>query len=244
MRVNRVFLDATLRTGDKVELDAATHHHIVQVLRLKTGAPVIVFNGSGGEYKGNLALTTRKSGSVILDQHIECHRESSLNTRLVLGISRHDRMDYALQKAVELGVTEIQPVVTQRCARWPKKDQLEKKQSHWQRVVIAACEQSGRTQIPSLFHPIPLMEYVSHQHNRLEIVLDPEKGCRLNSLTLSTPRCVSVLIGPEGGLTPTEIAVAVKAGFIQVRMGPRILRTETAAVAALVALQILWGDFV
>ena len=244
MRLTRIFLDTPLKIGLEIELDTQAHHHLVNVLRLKSGARLIVFNGCGGEYQATLTCLKRRSSRITVNRFLDCHRESKLATRLLQGISRNDSMDYALQKAVELGVCEIQPIATELCAIKLQASRVRNKYRHWKQVIVAACEQSGRTSIPNLLPPLALAEVLEHCNDHFGIVLDPRMGGNLASLNLPAQQAVSILIGPEGGFTSTEIAMITQGGFTPVRMGPRTLRTETASVVALAALQVLWGDLV
>ena len=149
--------------GAEIELDTTTHHHIINVLRLKSGAHLVVFDGSGGEYEATLTRVTRTISGVTINKFIDCDRESTLSTRLLQGISRNDHMDYALQKAVELGVSEIQPIMSQRCTTRMNASRLENKYRHWKRVIVAACEQAGRTRIPKIYHPLTLKDSVAYR---------------------------------------------------------------------------------
>jgi 16S rRNA (uracil1498-N3)-methyltransferase len=239
MHIPRVYLDVTLAAGHEVTLDDQVHHHLVQVLRLKTGARFVLFNGRGGEYWATLNHIACKASSATVDAFMSVDREPSFNIELWQGIATGARMDYALQKAVELGVSRIRPVLTRYTAA--KQSNWHRKMAHWQGVIISACEQSGRTRIVELEHPRPLPEYAGLDDATLGLVLDPQADCGLRDV-VNPPRHMTLLIGPEGGLRPEELRNAQDKGFKRARMGPRILRTETAAVVALAAVQLLWGD--
>lgn len=242
MRIPRLYLPKSLAIDTRLTLTDAAFHHAVRVLRLRSGAPVILFNGKGGEFHGVLDNVVRHGATVqVLDFRAQ-ERESSLKVLLVQGMSRGDRMDYTLQKAVELGVKAVLPLLTERSVTELKNERLAKRLQHWQRIVIGACEQSGRNQLPQLLEPMALAKWLNNPPPRgIKLVLDPYADKRLLTITPSTQE-ICLLIGPEGGFTPNELKLAGAKGFIRVQLGPRILRTETAAVAALTALQLLWGD--
>jgi 16S rRNA (uracil1498-N3)-methyltransferase len=241
MRTPRIYVEAALTVGQQVRLEPQAHHHIVNVLRYHTGQSVVLFNGRGGEYAGTLTHVNRSYSVAAIARYIECHRESQLETTLLQGIARQDPMDYALQKAVELGVSAIQPLLTERCAIRLNNDRMPNKYRHWQSLITAACEQSGRTRIPSLHWPLTLNEGLITHNRQQGIVLDVNAKVSLANIS-SGVDSVSILVGPEGGLSESELALAEKHGFIRINLGPRILRTETAGVAALSAIQMLWGD--
>lgn len=245
MRIPRLYVDQPLASGADCALGQRALDHAVKVLRLRAGDPLCLFNGQGGEFAAVLA---RGAGGVLLAQVGEFtpdRRESPLSVCLVQGISRGERMDYTLQKAVELGVTDIVPVVTERTVLRLAGERAARRLDHWRGVVLAACEQSGRTRVPAVAEPCPLSDYlVNHSVDRgtgVGLLLDWTASDALTDLgALAGP--VSVLIGPEGGLAAAERQAAQAAGYRPVRMGPRILRTETAAVVALAVLQALAGD--
>ena len=239
LRVPRVYLDAPLTPGEQIPLDERAHHHLAQVLRLKPGAPLVVFNGTGGEYEASLCEVARRSSSVLIGtfQHID--REAALAIQLWHGVAKGARMDYALEKAVELGVAHVRPVFTQYTAI--RRSNWTRKVAHWRGVIISACEQSGRTRLPTLEHPVPLRECQVPGDDAPCLLLDPRAEQSLGSINNPTHR-LTVLIGPEGGLCAQEIAHAECLGFQRVRIGPRILRTETAALVAVTVAQLLWGD--
>lgn len=238
MRIPRAYLDLPLAAGVEVTLDGQIHHHLVQVLRLKPGAPLILFNGLGGEYTATLSHVTRRVSSAIVDAFVEVDRESPVHIALLQGVAKGARMDYILQKTVELGVRSIQPVLTRYSAA--SQPDWRNKMAHWKGVVIGACEQSGRTRVPELGSPSSLQASLALDDTVLALALDPQAERGL--CDLPRPSRAAVLIGPEGGLDGDELMEAERHGFRRVRIGPRILRTETAAVAALTAAQLLWGD--
>jgi 16S rRNA (uracil1498-N3)-methyltransferase len=241
MHIPRIFVDAPLRVGDSQELNATTHHHLINVLRHKPGDRIVVFNGYGGEYEAVLRRTHQSTNNIFIGKFIDCNRESSLQLKLLQGISRGDHMDFCLQKAVELGVTEIQPIYTERCTVRIKKRHLQKKLDRWQKIITSATEQCGRTRISSLNTPLTLSDYFQQSPSQCGIVLDPTSDTSLSQF--SPPQeSISILVGPEGGLSEQEIAIASVSGLHRVFMGARTLRTETAAITAIAAVQILWGD--
>jgi 16S rRNA (uracil1498-N3)-methyltransferase len=243
VRIPRLYVDQPLASGADCALDRRAHDHAVKVLRLRAGDPLCLFNGQGGEFA---AVLTRGAAGGLLAQVGEFspdRRESPLSVRLVQGISRGERMDYTLQKAVELGVTDIVPVVTERTVLRLAGERAERRLAHWRGVVLAACEQSGRTRVPAVAEPCSLSDYLTGYRAAagVGLLLDWTASDALTDLgALAGP--VSVLIGPEGGLAAAERQAAQAAGYRPVRMGPRILRTETAAVVALAVLQALAGD--
>lgn len=230
-----------MTVGQAIELDTQAAHYLRTVLRLKKQQQLIVFNGQGNEYRAKVSLVSRKSVVIqVLSKQIK-DIESPLTIHLGLGISRSERMDWAIQKSVELGVGRITPLLTERCVVKLTDEKRQLRLRHWQAIIQHAAEQSGRTRLP-LLQPIqPLTDWVSEQ-TALCFFLDP---CADKSLAAHTPeqRQITLLSGPEGGFTDQERAYATETGFIPVRLGPRILRTETAALAAISAIQTLWGDF-
>jgi 16S rRNA (uracil1498-N3)-methyltransferase len=239
MRISRLFVQAELATGKKITLDDDSGHYLRAVLRLSKNAPLIVFNGQGGEYQSLVYELDRKNVKIEVGARSNRNVETPLNIHLGLGIARADRMDLMVQKAVELGVTAITPLVMERTASWFKP---EKKQSHWQKIIRHAAEQCGRTYLPKLVNSTPLLEWLNTKPAGLKIFLDPRATSSLNQLHPENNR-ITLLTGPEGGFAAKERELAEQAGFIPVQLGARILRTETAALAALAAVQTLWGDF-
>lgn len=237
MRVPRVYLDALLTSGEAICLDERAHRHVAQVL--KPGAPLIVFNGAGGEYAASLSDVARNTSRIVVETFLNVDRESSLQIELWQSVAKGARMDYALEKAVELGAARIRPVLTQYTVF--HKGDWDRKMAHWRGVIIGACEPSGGTRLPVLEGPLPLQECVAPTDNTPHVLLDPRAEQGLRSIDKVTSG-LTVLIGPEGGLSAQEIEHAQRLGFQRVRLGARTLRTETATVAALAAVQILWGD--
>lgn len=241
MRISRLYTPAALQTGRTIELDDYNAHYARSVLRLKNDAPIILFNGTGGEYVGKVVEVSRKSVRVELEKHVERSVESNLNICLGLGISRGDRMDFSVQKAVELGATAITPLITERCVVQFKDEKKSQRWQHWQKIIQHAAEQSGRTVLPDFSDISTLNAWVTAQSG-LKVFLDPYAEMTLAQLAPENDS-VTLLTGPEGGFSSAERETAKAAGFIPVRLGARILRTETASLAALSAVQMLWGDF-
>jgi 16S rRNA (uracil1498-N3)-methyltransferase len=242
MRMNRIFREGPLTSGAEILLAPAGAYHVARVLRMREGASLAVFDGSGQEFRAEVVRVAGDDVTVRLGEATAGATESPLRITLLQGVSRSERMDWTLQKATELGVATIAPVLTARSVVRLDEKQAQKKQGHWRGIVIAACEQCGRSKIPHVAAPVTLREHLTNTRKEgLRLVLSPSAPGSLAGLT-SLPNRVELLIGPEGGLDDDELLAAQKAGFMPVRLGPRVLRTETAAVVALTVLQALWGD--
>jgi len=237
--VPRFYLDAPLRAGSVSTLPEDSAHHAVHVLRLREGDEVTLFNGRGGEFAARIASMQRLKISIDVLQHRAVERESPLRVTLIQGVSSGERMDSTLRKAVELGVAEVQPVLATRSVARPKGERAEGRRSHWQKVVIAACEQCGRNRIPEVQPLISVADYRPGQGTK--ILLSPSSQALLSKLSFDESQFI-LAAGPEAGFTEDEEARLVEAGFVPASLGPRVLRTETAAVAALAALNALRGD--
>jgi len=239
-RPPRLHCEAVLSPGASVELPERAARHVA-ALRLQAGDEVVLFNGDGTESSATLAALGKRGVVAAVRERRVVDRESPLEVHLAQGICAGDRMDLVLQKATELGITSIQPVVTARSIVRLARERRERRETHWQNVVIAACEQCGRNLIPPVAPSTGLPEFVAlPARGGTRLLLAPDGEATLRSLAPRTP--VTVLIGPEGGLAPEERELAAARGFTPVRFGPRILRTETAPLAALAALQALYGD--
>jgi len=221
--------------------DAA--HHAVHVLRLHTGEEVTLFNGRGGEYAGRIAAIERLRVSVNVLAHRALERESPLAVTLVQGISSSEKMDFTVQKATELGVAALQPVIAARSTGRIAGERTVQKRAHWQRVVIAACEQCGRNRVPEVHVPMPLAEYCRTSSPGPALLLSPGAQLSLRDAAARLNGAVALAAGPEAGFSAADEAMLSEAGFVPVRLGPRVLRTETAALAALAALNALAGDY-
>ncbi|MGD8783515.1 MAG: 16S rRNA (uracil(1498)-N(3))-methyltransferase [Thioalkalispiraceae bacterium] len=239
MRIPRIYYDGELTVGNTVSLDANASKHICKVLRLEIDAKLILFNGRGKSVQAILKSSSPDAATVIITSETEEATESPLRIHLGLGISKGDRMDYAIQKAVELGVTNITPLITERTIVRLDAKRSVKRQQHWHGIILSACEQSGRSFLPQLNPVTKLGEWLSHTGNhKLVFVPDADKTLSQFERVSET----SILIGPEGGLSNPEITQTLGQNFEAVQLGPRTLRTETAVVAACTALQMLWGD--
>lgn len=242
MRTPRIFTDQNLTSGALVELEANPSHHLTGVLRMGRGGRVVVFDGRGGEYEAVLESADRRRVQLRIGRHEPQEREAPLRLVLAQAVSRGERMDYTIQKAVELGVADVVPLLSERSVVRLGGERAAKRQRHWHQVAVGACEQCGRNRIPEVRAPVALGQWLDARvADGRALMMDPE-GEPLSPA--DAPRGpVTLLVGPEGGLTGEESARAREAGFRAVRLGPRVLRTETAAVAMLAALQTLWGDF-
>ncbi|MBW8353892.1 MAG: 16S rRNA (uracil(1498)-N(3))-methyltransferase [Pseudomonas sp.] len=239
MRLSRFFIDAPLSLGEH-ELPEAQAHYIGRVLRMAEGAALQVFDGSGTEFRGTLVEVGKKRVRVQLDESFAGQDESPLQIHLGQGLSRGERMDWAIQKATELGVSEITPIFSERCEVRLKDERADKRLLHWRQVAISACEQCGRSRVPLIHPPVLLADWIKQTQADLKLVLHPVAQ-PLESH--AKPQTLAFLIGPEGGLSDAEVEQAHGAGFLPARLGPRVLRTETAPVVALAVAQQLWGDF-
>ena len=243
MREIRVFTNQPLTTGEDVTLDALSSRHLATVLRLKSGEPVSLFNGQGGEFLATLKECSSKRVTASIINFTDAKRESPLHIHLGIGMSRGERMDWVIQKATEVGVTEITPLYTERTEVKLKGDRAEKKLRHWQQICISACEQSYRNKIPVIHSPMALHQWVSAVDTEKKLVLHHRSQYSLSVLGKQQANSVALLIGPEGGLNAQEIQTAEEAGYAPWALGPRVLRTETAPVVAISVLQSIWGDF-
>jgi 16S rRNA (uracil1498-N3)-methyltransferase len=241
MRVNRVFSEVPVGGRVQLELTGTAANHIARVLRLRVGESLILFDDAGGEYAAIVDAFTRDAVRVAVGEYLEVNRESSLHVTLAQGISRGERMDVVVQKATELGVKRIVPVLAERTVVRLNDAQAANRLRHWRAIAIAACEQCGRTRLPEITSPMSLQEFlVSDYPAGLRLVLSPSAGRRARDLPASA--AVTLLIGPEGGLSDTEEGASLAAQFTGLVLGPRILRTETAALAALAVIQQQLGD--
>lgn len=242
MRIPRIYYPNPIPLEEEFTLTDEAGHHIATVLRLKPNHPIVLFNGDGNEYSAQIISVQRKKVIVEADACLSIAKESPLHLHLGQGVSKGDRMDIVLQKSVELGVSEITPVITERCAVKLDESRWEKKLSQWQKIVIGACEQSGRNTLPVLNTPVSLNQWLSNSTVSSRLVLAPGAEQSLVRQPYNT-HGYRLLIGPEGGLSEAEIHLANENGYQSVSLGPRILRTETAALSSLSILQAQHGDF-
>lgn len=242
MRISRIFQAGPLASGQELELAAQAASHLTRVLRLQVGAELVLFNGDGHEYPAHIVRIQRQRAWVLIDNALLVDNESALKIHLCQGISKGERMDYTIQKAVELGVTHITPLITEHVTVQLKADRLAKRLTHWQGIAQSACEQCGRNVLPVIDSPEKFDRWIQHINNAsLNIVLAPDAENTLK--TLAAPKAgVCLLIGPEGGLSQNEITQSQQQGFKGIRLGPRVLRTETAALTAISIIQNAWGD--
>jgi 16S rRNA (uracil1498-N3)-methyltransferase len=243
MSVPRFYCNAKLGPGVQLDLPDNAAHHASRVLRLKTGDEAILFNGDGTDYRVELLRVSKEGVTAKITEWTSVERESPLQVTLAQAISSGDRMDFTLQKAVELGVGAIQPLAAERSVVKLNGERAERRREHWQNVVTSACEQSGRAVVPVVAAPAPVLNWLGSMPDfKLKLMLSPTAERTLHDLPKPAGD-ICLLIGCEGGFAPQEVTAAESCGFIPVRLGARILRTETAALAALAAMQTLWGDF-
>jgi 16S rRNA (uracil1498-N3)-methyltransferase len=260
MRLTRVYVDAPVAAGKRVVVEGSAANHIARVLRLRSGDSLTVFDGSGGEFGARIEEFRKEAVVVAVEEHRPLDRESPLPLTLVQGISRGERMDWIIQKATELGASRIVPVFTKRSVVRLDEKQAERKLQHWRAITVAACEQCGRNRIPDLAAPVDFFDMLagdspsrpdsagrpdpaghSDSASATRVLLSPTGDLRIDDLQ-DVGKGITVLIGPEGGLEDVEQEAAITAGFKAVRLGPRVLRTETAAIAALTIIQRYFGD--
>lgn len=242
MSAPRFYLDQPLALGARFSLPPGPARHAARALRLAADDTVILFNGLGGEYSARIERINKDEVAVSITGFAAIERESRLRVMLAQGISSGERMDYTLQKAVELGVAAIQPIAARRSVVKLTGERADKRIAHWQGVVASACEQCGRNQVPAVAPPLTLAHWLGQKQDGRLLFLSPLAETQLADL--AQPGAMDCLVaGPEGGFDADEIAALHAAGAIPVRLGPRVLRTETAALAALAAMQTLWGDF-
>lgn len=236
----RFYLDQPLRPGSTCVLPEDSAHHAVHVLRVRAGDEATLFNGRGGEYPSRIAAIERLKVMVDVLSHDPVERESPLRVTLVQGVSAGEKMDFTIRKAVELGVAEIRPVLAAASVARPKGERAASRLAHWQRVAVSACEQCGRNRIP-VVRPLVDAARLRDESPGQKILLSPRSELRFSKLKLE--KDLTLAAGPEAGFNAEEEAAFLHAGFVPAKLGPRVLRTETAALAALAALNALAGDF-
>ncbi|RJG40014.1 16S rRNA (uracil(1498)-N(3))-methyltransferase [Motilimonas pumila] len=241
MRVPRIYEPQALTVGATIELNADAAGHVGRVLRLGPGDAVILFNGDNAQYPATISSASKKQVSVTVNEQQSHSSESPLNIHLGQVISRGDRMDFVIQKSVELGVNTITPLFSERCGVKLSGERLQKKRQQWQKIAISACEQCGRNTVPTIAEPISITQWLSQQDETLKLTLHPRAKYSINTLP-APDQGVRLLIGPEGGFSDKEVSQSELAGFVDTLLGPRILRTETAALTAITALQCRFGD--
>ena len=241
MRLNRVHVETPVDGQAQVELQGTAAHHISRVLRLRAGDALILFDDTGGEYQATVVSFTRDTVHVAVGEHLAINRESPLRVTLAQGISRGERMDVVVQKATELGVWRVVPLLTERTVVRLNAAQAANRLRHWHAIAVAACEQCGRNHLPEITAPMSLPEFLaSDLPDGLRLLLLPHATLKARDLPAS--HAATLLLGPEGGLSEAEQSAALAAQFQGLSLGPRILRTETAALAALAVIQQQLGD--
>ena len=241
MRIPRIYHSENIDINTMVYLETDAANHVGRVLRMQVDQELILFNGDGFDYLAVINATTKKNVEVKITGQTKVDNESPLSLHLAQGISRGDKMDFTIQKSVELGITDITPIFTERCGVKLSGDRLQKKHTQWQKVAISACEQSGRAMVPQIHAPITIAEFLSQQTSQLKLNLHPRASTNIKGLQCPADG-IRFIIGPEGGLNDQEIELAANAGYQDVLLGPRVLRTETAALTLLAALQLQFGD--
>ncbi|KRD30150.1 MULTISPECIES: 16S rRNA (uracil(1498)-N(3))-methyltransferase [unclassified Lysobacter] len=243
MRLTRVHVDQPLRAGTELALPEGPATHLARVLRLGVGDACVLFNGDGHDYPARIVALGKRELRVAIDAAMPVERESPLRLVLLQGIARGEKMDLILQKATELGVAEVRPLWSQRSEVKLDEARAEKRLAHWRSVVASACEQSGRARVPEVAAPLSLSAALAAlPAGGLRLILDPEGELAFSTLSVDADAAVHLAIGPEGGWSPLDREQLRAAGFLGLRLGPRILRTETAGLAAIAALQARFGD--
>lgn len=244
MRIPRIHIPDLPEDGERVVLNRQDSRYLLRVLRLRAGASVLVFDGLGREFAGELVSLDRDAAAVLLKKRVETISESPISITLAAAVPKGERMDYLLQKSVELGVAKVQPLTLTRSDVNLKPDRIPRRMDHWQGVMRSACEQCGRATLPGLNPPETLGSFLKKASDpeSLRIVLHGQGSTTLQALSLPANQQIILITGPEGGLTDEELSECEQANFTQVRLGPRTMRAETAGPAAIAALQTLWGD--
>ena len=243
MALTRLYLRSELQSAAELQLDDEQARYIGRVLRLRVGDSLSVFNGDDGEFEARVLKIGKAAATIVLGEQRKNNAETPLKVHLVQGVSRGERMDLVVQNATELGVKRISPVLTEYGVVKLDATRTEKRRAHWQKVAASACEQCGRIRPPLVDTPVPLKTWFGAlpRDADIDLVLKPNAPTALTALAAPKTK-VCILIGPEGGLSPIEYEDAAVAGFADVSLGPRVLRTETAAIAAIAVMQALWGD--
>ena len=239
MSLPRFYLPGPIQPGN-LQLPTATAHYMTRVLRLNVGSQVQLFDGSGAEWLASITTVGKKDCCVEVLETLPAMPASRLQVHLGQALSKGERMDWAIQKATELGANQITPLITARCEVRLNDERAEKRREHWQQIAISACEQSGRSDVPVINPVCSLQQWLDGLNAELKLLLHPEAAPFSSH---ATPSSLALLIGPEGGLNQQDLELASASGFAAASLGPRILRTETAPVAALAIAQLLWGDF-
>ncbi|MCF6807725.1 16S rRNA (uracil(1498)-N(3))-methyltransferase [Thiotrichales bacterium 19S9-12] len=243
MRIPRIYIDQLRKHDQKITISNEINHYLVNVLRLKENHPIILFNGVDElEFDGKIISSSKKQTEIEITETKPVSNMPKVNIHLLQALSKGDRFDYAIQKATELGVSSITPLMTERVDVKLPADRLAKRQQHWQKIIISACEQSNRVILPELNEAINLSN-LQPPKDSLSFILSPTADKKLSSYQKQKPQDIYIIIGPEGGLTKEEINLMIEKNAQAITLGPRILRTETAPVAMISLVQYLWGDF-
>jgi 16S rRNA (uracil1498-N3)-methyltransferase len=238
MKHVRLYQNAPLKINDNKFLDDYASHHLTKVLRFPQGRDITLFNGDGFNYQASV-LSVKKKCEVRITSRTANLNESRLNLTLAQGIAKGEKMDFLIQKAVELGVNQIIPIFTQHCVVRLAAEKLQKRMQHWRKIIIGACEQSGRSVVPELLEPLSLEELMARNFDSVFVL---HHRAESSLLEFDQPDQVTIIIGPEGGLSDKEIAYTVQNGAQPLLLGSRVLRTETASLAAIANMQMLWGS--
>jgi 16S rRNA (uracil1498-N3)-methyltransferase len=244
MRITRCYVPFDLQAGRKLVLPDHTAQHLVRVLRLSVGQALILFNGDGSDYHAKLISHDKRHSEVEISHAETVDNESPVRITLAQGVARGEKMDWILQKATELGVQHFAPVLTERTEVKLDAERADKRVEHWIGVVISACEQSKRTRIPSIDMPVALNQFAARDNSSIKLALDPEGQLSVADLSsMPVENGITLVVGPEGGLGERDLSILNTGGYRGLRLGPRILRTETAGLAAISAIQAVLGDF-
>ncbi len=239
----RFYLSQPLAVGQLVNLPAAVAHH-VQVLRMGEGELITLFNGEGGEYTASLSEVSRRGASADIKAHVAREAELPFAITLAQALPEGGKMDWIIEKAIEMGVSGVQPLAAQRCVVRLSAERAEKKLEHWRGIIVSASEQSGRNRLAQLAPPLDYKHWITQQDLHRRIILTPRAEQSLSDWARHhAPQAVTLVVGPEGGLSEQEEELALRHGALPLAMGPRILRTETAALAAVSVLSAAWGGF-
>jgi 16S rRNA (uracil1498-N3)-methyltransferase len=241
MRIIRVYVSEPLQAGREIDISGNAAEHVIRVLRLGVGDALTLFNDSGNEHAAAISAVRGLALRARVGSPVAVNRESALALTLVQGVSRGERMDWVIQKATELGIRRIIPVLTERSVVKLDERLAARRREHWQGIAIAACEQCGRNRLPVIEAPLKLREYLALPATQVRFQLQPGADLTLRRLPADL-ETAELLVGPEGGLSEEESALAARFGFASLSLGPRILRTETAAIVAIAALQAARGD--
>lgn len=240
MRIPRIYTAQLLQGNASIELEPGPSQHIARALRMRAGDAMILFNGQGGEYPAEITAIDKKTVTVLTRAQEMRESESPLTIHLGIAVSRGDRMDWIVQKATELGVCEVAPLFTERTEVKLSGERADKKNRHWQQIASSACEQCGRNRLPTIHSLQTLDSWLSTTRAEQKFVLHHRPAPAM--VATQEPTSIALLVGPEGGLSALEIAAAERVGYQSMRLGPRVLRTETAPLAAIAILQARWGD--